>query len=985
LDPLFLSLEDRRTAAPLLPAPRHLMRHTGCRARCYRGCTKLEPNKIISKQLTLPRSIASLSHVDTEPTPHQEPRETTMSQAIAFERKNRRAQPEVVFPKGLHFLPRLAVLVIALVALTEVASADDRQSHNYAIQAQALGPALKAFALQADREIFFTPELTRGKQSHGISGKYDDLVALKVILEGTGLTYSITASKAIIVRDPPSPLTSTVGREGTSDRPDLEHAPGFLRVAQSQSQTSTPPSATETESLDQNADEKKSVTLDEIMVTARKRSESLLDVPVSVTAFSSQTIQDFKIQSFSDYANKIPNLSYGYGDSGTFGMAGSRAVALRGIVGANTTGFYIDDTPVYDSMDPRIVDVERIEVLRGPQGTLFGSRSLGGNVRIITKHPNVDQDEFSYAAQISDTDHGGGDYEVESIGNLVVIPERVAVRAMGFYSSDSGFLTRTYPVAGSATLGSDDNQGAAKTGGASLAVLFKVTDDLDITFRELYQREELNGWPVAYAPLPAFQVTSLTLNRQVNVQELGDNQFSIPSLEIAYRGRGWSLASSTSFSDYKTYDVEDGTEGMGQFYLANFGLSLPPTVPIAVSYTNTKQRLTQETRILFDPRHGISGVAGIYFSNEHTHLSQPPYYASGQAAAGLWPNDVIYASDIHNGLQERAVFGELYANFLEKFTLTLGARAFWLKETDNQVNAGLFAGTYPVQLFDPLASTEHGVIPKISLQYEPTHDSSIYASAAKGYRPGGIIPYLLPNLCEGDLVRLGLPSDYTSYKSDSIWSYELGGKMALADRRLLLTADVFQINWSNIQQSLYLACTASTIINIGAARNRGAELELSGHVFEPLELRAALGINDAKITDSFPGSPLPAGSRILEVPKVTASVGARFEHPITDSIKGFVGSDYSYTGNSASENTSVAFPVTRSGYSMVNARLGISWNKSELSLFGNNLTNTRANLGDPLLYTFRKDITLPNGQTVLDPRVVVARPLQIGIRFQQAF
>jgi iron complex outermembrane recepter protein len=761
--------------------------------------------------------------------------------------------------------------------------------------------------------------------------------------------------------------------------------PCYALHAQSENSPLTP--AKPSVPLDTNSAAADSSSLDEVTVTARKRSESILTVPVSITALSSQALQDFKIQTFTDYAGKIPNLSFGYGNSGTFGMAGSRSIALRGIVGANTTGFYIDDTPVYDSMDPRIVDAERIEVLRGPQGTLFGSRSLGGNIRIITKRPNLNESEFSMAAQTSGTDYGGADYEVEGIANFSVVPGRVGLRVMSFYSSDSGFLKRRFPDSDGAGFSVSHNQGAARTGGASIALLFKATDNLDITLREIYQQQSVNGWQVAYAPTPAFTVQSLTLDRQTDVQERAFNQFSVPSLEIHYSGENWSLASSTSYADYKTYDLEDGTEGIDQLYESSFGVSLPTNVPVTVSYTTTKQRLTHETRFLSGDFHGFSGVAGIFFSNEHSRLlQQPPYYAQGQAAAGLWPDDLVYEGNSHNGVEEKALFGELYAKFLEKFTLTLGARAFWLKETDDQINGGLFAGVYPVQYFNPPDNHERGVIPKVALQYEPTGDSSVYASAAKGYRPGGIIPYLLPqDLCGTDLQRLGKTSSYTSYDSDSIWSYEVGGKTALADRRLLLTGDVFQINWSNIQQSLYLDCTYSTIINAGSARSRGAELELSGHVTDALELRAGLGYNDAKITSSFPGSPFPPGSRVLQVPKMTATLSGRFEQPLTGSLTGFLAADYSYTGDSASQNTTVSFPVTRPSYSIVNARIGVIRARTEISLFGNNLTNTRANLGDPLLYTFRQTTTLPNGQTVIDPRVVVARPLQIGIRVQHSF
>jgi outer membrane receptor protein involved in Fe transport len=194
---------------------------------------------------------------------------------------------------------------------------------------------------------------------------------------------------------------------------------------------------------------------------------------------------------------------------------------------------------------------------------------------------------------------------------------------------------------------------------------------------------------------------------------------------------------------------------------------------------------------------------------------------------------------------------------------------------------------------------------------------------------------------------------------DSLWNYELGGEMALDERKLLLRGSILKMDWSSIQQSIYLNCTFNTIINVGAARSRGAELERAGHVIDPLELR--LGYNDAKVTRSFAGSPLPAGSRILEVPALTATVSARYEIPIDDSRRAFVTSDYRCTGDSLSENTSLCYPLARPSYSMINARVGITWEKPELSLFGNNLTNQKANLGDLSFWTARQSITPPNG------------------------
>lgn len=225
-------------------------------------------------------------------------------------------------------------------------------------------------------------------------------------------------------------------------------------------------------------------TLDTVVVTARKREESLAQVPISITAFTSQSLEAFNIQSFDDYATKTPNVSFAYG-GGPTGFSDARTVAIRGITGQNlfgtagATGFYIDDTPIPGSVDPRVLDIDNIEVLKGPQGTLFGESSLGGNVRLITKKPSLTEDSIGYMVEAGGTSGGGSpDGGAGVIGNLVLSPDVLAVRVVVFGNHDAGYLTRTFPTdpsspaTGNPNLivprSSVGNQGADTTYGGSL-------------------------------------------------------------------------------------------------------------------------------------------------------------------------------------------------------------------------------------------------------------------------------------------------------------------------------------------------------------------------------------------------------------------------------------------------------------------------------------------------------------------------------------
>ena len=258
------------------------------------------------------------------------------------------------------------------------------------------------------------------------------------------------------------------------------------------------------------ASETEAPALEAITVTARKRDESLATVPVSITVFTGEALASYNIQSFNDYATKTPNISFSYG-GGPTGIADARTVEIRGITGQNlfgtagATGFYIDDTPVPGSVDPRVLDIDNIEVLKGPQGTLFGESSLGGNVRLITKRPNLDKDEFNVMADAGVTSGGGLDGGSSIVANFQLMPDKLALRAVLFANHNAGYLTRTFPDPSSPAVEnpllsvprtSVGDQGAATTYGGSLSALLKVSDDFDVALARHvseYRRPRLPG------------------------------------------------------------------------------------------------------------------------------------------------------------------------------------------------------------------------------------------------------------------------------------------------------------------------------------------------------------------------------------------------------------------------------------------------------------------------------------------------------------
>jgi iron complex outermembrane receptor protein len=709
-------------------------------------------------------------------------------------------------------------------------------------------------------------------------------------------------------------------------------------------------------------------SLQAITVTAQRRAEPLAKVPLSLTVFTSETLEKYNIQSFNDYATKTPNLSFTYG-TGATGIAAARNISIRGVTGQNLSGtngataFYIDDTPVPASIDPRVLDLQNIEVLKGPQGTLFGEGSLGGNVRLITNKPDLAENGGSYMAQAGITSGGGSaDGGGNVIANLVVLPDTLAVRAVLFFNHDAGYLTRTYPTDPASPGAGDpfltvprtsvDDQGAVTSFGGSLTALLKASDHFDATLRYLFQRSADNGFPATSAPLPAFKPI-YTVDRAFDVQSHANDQWALPSLDLSYHEGGWKFTSSTSYFYRRARDIEDSTYGTQQILQGYYGvccLSPQPYLWKGEHYTN---QFTQEFRASFEPVHNLSGTFGAFYSMARSLFYIPPINADGLVAAtanntvvGPWADDLLWVSAGYSRQKDASIYSQLDYKFLDKFDLTLGARQYWLWQSSDGY-AGGFQDFSPTHASAPGSNNESGLNPKLALAYQATASTMLYASASEGFRAGNDTAHsTAPLVCTAPgLTR----EDIEHLKADTVWSYELGTKVQLSNPDILISADAFHIDWHNPQQELGLPCGSYFQVNGKKATINGGELDISGHLTSALTVRLGAGYEKTAMTQPgvlFYGGVQP-GSRLAGVPAFNATVGGVYTREITDNVEGFVSADYSYTGNAVSTIVGGGgLQNIRPGYSLVNLRFGADMGKSELSLNIHNLTNEKPNLGD---------------------------------------
>jgi iron complex outermembrane recepter protein len=734
--------------------------------------------------------------------------------------------------------------------------------------------------------------------------------------------------------------------------------------------------------LAKSADIEPSAGLEEIIVTAQRRQENMQEVPISMSAITGATLENLGIRDFNDYAALIPNLSIGVGSgaggagSGA-GVSSARAVAIRGVAGNNTTALYLDDTPVPLSLDPRVIDFDRVEVLRGPQGTLFGAGSMGGTIRIVTREPSLDQTSGKVDVEGAYVDHGGGSYSVNGTINVPIIPGNVALRASMFSAFDPGLFTRKwggslnppesltipYPPGG-VPEGQKDHVGAQQNTGVmvSLAITPSAIPGLTITPMFMYQHYNTNGEALA-----DYTADNFVQNRPLDVPEEVEDRWSFAGLTFKQVTDIGRFVAYGSYFYRDTLDLEDTTEVTSILFY-----DLPYYVPAPLSNALITRTWTGEARFESDLKGPVDFVIGVYDSlSERQFVEELDAPGINAATGGAIGSDLIYSQNSPNADRQLAEFLDVTYKVTSALQLSAGVRRAKLNDQGTYIANGNENGGFSD------AYSDHGetdIAPRYTAKYQIAPGQMLYASAAKGFRIGGVNS-LLPPICDASLGALGITNGQ-SFKTDSLWSYEIGSKNVWADDRVSSRIAVYRIDWKGIQRAIFLPCTYDVVANSGAAVSTGGELELDLAPIPHLILNVAAGIENAKITEATVQSGTYVGQPLNEVPKWTGSVVAQYSIPV-GARTGFIRGDWTYTGSRTSFNN-IPPPegLPLQSYSLVNLRAGISQGPWECALFARNLFNKLGVVGDELGYS---------GQLPDRPRLFVTRPRTIGLQLHRAF
>jgi len=736
--------------------------------------------------------------------------------------------------------------------------------------------------------------------------------------------------------------------------------------------------------------------LEEVIVTATKRAESLQEVGMSITVLSERAIEDMGIDSYLDFAVRIPNLGTAFQSDGRFD---ANSPSLRGVFGSGdksssaTTGIYIDDVPVTAALQPRVLDLERIEVLRGPQGSLYGARSMGGTIRLITQQPNLQESSGALHTSISSVSDGGTNFAVDGNFNVPLVEDKLGLRFAAYSGTISGIYDRVYDPTwlnyqtGEEVLGTtpafarNEDVDDEDYYGGQVALKWMATDNLSITPKFMYQKIKADGLPFADV-----DAENMEQSRFFDSEEPGQDEWWIASVVLNWSINAGDITSTTAFYERETSEFEEEHTFLDFIYGAAVGIPITPLESV-LETTSEYENFTHETRFSsnFDGRWNYT--VGIFYGDSEFIRGYPPALQPGANAAldsalgipppgsaGIVPGDLIYITSQPEQVEELAIFGEVTWDVTDRIALTAGGRWYDTEVSFSSASDG-FANGGPSEFSGD--QSESGFNPKVMASFDATDDLNFYASASKGFRVGGVNGQISPTLCGDELDRVGLdPESLRTYDSDDLWSYEVGVKSNLANNRMSLNAAVFFIDWQDSLQVQRLACGFQVDANIGDVESTGFEIELSAAPIEGLTFDLGVGYTNTEVVspagDGFPG--YEKGESLHGVPDWTSTGSAQYIFPAFNGWDGRLRADANYYGESTSFNNGTV--VDRDSWSALNLRAGVLTERWEVTLFADNVTDERANLADN-----RSIAAEMPGR----PRIVTNRPRTMGLEARYRF
>ena len=717
--------------------------------------------------------------------------------------------------------------------------------------------------------------------------------------------------------------------------------------------------------------------VEEIIVTATKRDEPLQDVPLAISAITPQDIQTRGFSQYADYLNSVPGVFFQ--DSGP----GKGIIRIRGVSGVeggvpSTTATYFGEsvTSVLTNQggkpNLRLVDIERVEVLRGPQGTLFGADALAGVVRIIPAAPEFDGFKVRVGTRGFATAHSSDEsYHAEGVINMPLITDRVAARVVAYRDRVAGYIDNVF--AGQAAVDYGEALGlpaglaitpaiaafqhrdidTEDTWGVRAAVRWKASDQFIVDLTHATQDVQLDSEPFVQPSAGDFeQSRGLDAFQQGGFGE----RLNVTSLVGNYTWERAALTSVSSWTELKRFSDSDITD------LAFLSFGAP--VPWLLQDRSDGSLFTQEVRLQSTGEAKVQWLVGAFYLSGHTDGSQrvadfscpsclPTLLAGQDFAFSVGPTRFFEQ-------EQESIFGQASYMFAPRWTLGLGARYLESKLTAPfpALDGILGAGAPPMETVEGTADEFN---PSGYLRFEPTNDLTTYLQAGRGFR-GGQANQSLPDTCTADAQDLGTRP---ITDPDTLWNYELGAKSRHAGGRLSINAAIYRFKWSGVQLATTLPCGFAVVVNGGEVIGKGAEIEVVAEPVDTWRMNLALAYNHSEFESVVPNAGYVPGQRLPDAPRVNGSLGLQHDFRVDKEWTGFVRGDFLYVGNVVSQFGPIdAFDTT-------SLRLGFQRNTLGLDLYGRNVFDERGILT-------RADPAFGDHRTLIRPR-------EVGVELRYAF
>ena len=719
--------------------------------------------------------------------------------------------------------------------------------------------------------------------------------------------------------------------------------------------------------------------LEEITVTAEKYTSTIQNTPISISALSGEQLTAAGLSRLEDIAHEVPGLSMRSAGPGLTEYE-ARGLASNGGA-APTVGFYLDEIPLSPPalsqsgkvvIDPDLYDIERVEVLRGPQGTLYGSGSMGGTIKIITNQPKLGVFEGSAQATGSYTDGGGGNGSANLALNMP-IGETLAVRLVLSDLYRSGWIDNKtltpFPVALGSPVQGDvanspvtndiKNANDEKLWSARVSVLFKPSDDFSILGSAMQQHLHMGGYdlldgsPDSAAPSRVYDAHY----EAFPLREYVDDNVSIFGLTINANVGFADLTTATAYWSRLGVQAQDASESIYYSNRVDTNPLVPgspyvpgtPFVPVAYLERDPSHQISQEIRLTSHDVGGLHWVAGAFYSELHSvwnEIGQSPQNTTE-------PDGSYFISWNPYTVKQTALFADGSYKITDQWKVSAGVRWYTYKSEQDEFSWGYDGpNAQPPAASQITTASDNGFNPRINLSYAPTEDLTTYATVSKGFRPGGanqiLPPPTSPPYCQNGALQFG---------PDAAWNYEVGEKAKLFDNWLTVNSDVYYIKWTGIQQVVTLPCGYQYYTNAGDGRSFGPELEINAKLSAEWSASLSGTYTDAKITHpnaaytSFLENvalnpdgvthPCTAGTActapIMNVAKEGGSISVTYATEVMSDYKLSARVADVFVGSS--HDVAYYFDYTLPSYNIANARVGLEHDNWSANLFVDNFTN----------------------------------------------